>query len=174
MQEVWKPVVGYEGLYEVSDLGRVRSLPRKWVCGNGGVKYHDGKILKPHNNKCGYLIVSLYKNGEKKIKIHKLVAEAFLNHKSDISNRLVIDHINNDKKDNRLSNLQIITNRENCSKDKKNKTSKYTGVCWARTYNKWQVQIRHNKKSIYIGRYDCEIEAKNAYISKLNEINSNQ
>ena len=68
MKEEWKNIAGYEGLYEVSNLGRVRRL-----------KFGKTKVLKPQNNGCGYLFVSLYKNRVMKhCGIHRLVAETFI------------------------------------------------------------------------------------------------
>ena len=46
MQEIWKQINGYKGLYEVSNLGNIKSLPRKWIAGKGGLRYHEGKYLK--------------------------------------------------------------------------------------------------------------------------------
>lgn len=73
--EIWKPIVGYEGLYEVSSLGRVRSL------GNGGNNRHKGKgrVLKQELGNTGYYRVHLCKNNVRKHKsVHRLVAEAFI------------------------------------------------------------------------------------------------
>ena len=76
MKEQWKPVVGYEGLYEVSNLGRVKSLSRE-VVGNGGSTYMTKeRILKPASKK--YPQVSLSKDGtQKSYRVHTLVVEAF-------------------------------------------------------------------------------------------------
>lgn len=116
MQEVWQPVRGYEGLYEVSNQGRVRSLPgKRW---NGqGIHEFKGRILRPQS-KSRYLQVTLSKNGlTKTIKIHQLVAEAFLcpcpGIQGKTKNCYQIDHINNDSRDNRASNLQWLTRYEN-------------------------------------------------------------
>lgn len=164
MQEVWKPVVGYEGLYEVSNLGRVKSLPR-----NGTSK--NGRILS--QSKTGkYLNVGLRNKGLKTYLVHILVAKAFLDYKP-IKGLIVVDHIDNNGNNNMVTNLQVITSRENVSKDRIG-TSKYTGVHWSNYHNKFIAQIKINKKQYHIGCFDCEIEAKNAYISRLNEINKNK
>jgi hypothetical protein len=114
--ELWKPVVGYEGLYEVSDQGRVRSLPgKRW---NGqAVHEFKGRILRPQNS-CRYLHVALSRNGKVKTKrIHQLVAEAFLKPCPGKSGRgrnfYHVDHINNNPHDNRALNLQWLTHYEN-------------------------------------------------------------
>lgn len=96
--EFWKDIEGYEGLYQVSNIGQVKSLKRN-------------KILKPAPNSCGYLQVCLHKNGKQKtFRIHRLVAEAFLPNEDELPE---VDHINSDKTDNRVANLQWISHVEN-------------------------------------------------------------
>lgn len=78
--EIWKPVVGYEGLYDVSNLGNVRSLPKTWLASFGSKRSHNGIVLKPVIS-CGYFKVGLFKNKNREIKpIHVLVAESFLDY----------------------------------------------------------------------------------------------
>jgi hypothetical protein len=167
--EIFKDIPGYEGLYQVSNLGNVKSLSRQiW---NGKVFFiSKDKILKPGGNGTGYLLVMLRLGNNFKAKtLHSLVAETFLNHNKN-NKRIIVDHINGDRSDNRLENLQVITQRENTSKDKKNKTSKYTGVCWNRFNNKWMSGIRISGKKIHLGYFKCEEEANKAYQNKLKEI----
>jgi hypothetical protein len=155
-KEIWKDVIGYEGLYEVSNLGRVKSLG-----------YNKQRILKQAIRKIGYLQVGLYKNniGTTKL-VHQLVAESFLNHIPK-GNTLVVDHINNNKSDNRLKNLQIIPNRENGYKTQGKYSSKYVGVCWDKQEYKWKTQIRINGKLNFLGRFVNEQEASQAYQNRL-------
>lgn len=97
--ERWKAVVGYEGLYEVSDFGNVRSL-----------KYGKVRVLKPGVMK-GYYRVHLCKNGKRKsFLVHRLVVIMFI---GDIPKGMVVNHINENKFDNRLENLEIVTVKEN-------------------------------------------------------------
>lgn len=103
--EIWKPVVGYEGLYKVSNLGKVKAI--KWHRGN------EEKEIKPYTTYKGYLRLRLCKNGKgKQFQIHRLVAEAFI---PNPENKPYIDHINTDRTDNRVENLRWVTNKENCN-----------------------------------------------------------
>jgi len=164
--EIWKDIVGYEGLYQVSNLGRVKSLDKK-VWGGKSFYFKKGEIKAQILNPDSYYQVYLYKNNIKKtVKVHKLVAMAFLNH---IPNgyEIVIDHIDNNSKNNNLNNLQLISHRENCSKDKIGYSSKYPGVRFKD--GKWEVQILKNKKRYYLGRFLNEEDAYKAYLDKLNQ-----
>lgn len=101
--EIWKDIQGYEGLYQVSNLGNVKSL--NW--GNKG--YARNLYLKKHNK--GYLQVELAKDGETKMfTVHRLVAIHFVDGYAD---GLVVNHINEDKQDNRAENLEWCTTSEN-------------------------------------------------------------
>lgn len=156
--EVWKDIPDYQGLYQVSNLGRVKSL-----------RFNKEKLLKQEIKK-GYKVFYLSKDSKTKQKSsHQLVAMAFLGH-VPCGHKIVVDHINNDKLDNRVENLQIITNRENCSKDVKNKTSKYTGVSWDKHRGRWSSKIKINGNTINLGRYKCELAAHLAYQDKLKEL----
>jgi hypothetical protein len=167
--EVWKSIQNYEGLYEVSNLGNVKSLPKEQRCANG-YRITKEKILKKSVDGRGYFNVVFYKNGiPKTITVHKLVAITFLNHKTDGTLKLVIDHINANRLDNRIENLQIISQRENASKDRVG-SSKYTGVCWNKVAKKWMSQIKINGKLKYLGLFKCELAAHITYINKLKEM----
>ena len=104
--EVWRPVKGYEGLYEVSNLGNVRSLDRYVMLGNHGNQYCllKGKPIKSFPNSTGYLRVGLCKdNKNKKYLVHRLVAEAFIHNPNNLP---CIDHINTIRDDNKVENLR--------------------------------------------------------------------
>lgn len=159
-KEIWKDIPNYEGLYQVSNLGNVKSLNYN----NSG---HE-LLLKDGLDSKGYCNVRLSKNKVAKTKrVHQLVAIAFLNHTPDGTNKLVVDHINNIKADNRLENLQILTNRENISKGKGCFLSNYKGVTWEKSRNKWKSRIRINGKLKHLGYFINELEASNAYQNKL-------
>lgn len=169
-KEIWKDVIGYEGLYQVSNFGNIKSLPRKKNSRNNSFYYTKEKLLKLYNNN-GYLKVSIHKDSKMKlIKVHQLVVMAFLNHIPDGTQRLVVDHINDNKLDNRLENLQVVTQRYNAFKTQGKYSSKYKGVNWCKTHNKWISRIVLNKKRIYLGSFSCEISAHLAYKNKLKEI----
>lgn len=114
-QELWRPVAGYEGLYEVSSLGRVRSLDRV-VDNNGGCDFRSGRILKPSKNKNrrGELSVSLCKDGKPvSRKIHRLVAFAFPEICGEWFEGAEVDHINGNVKDDRAENLRFVDHLTN-------------------------------------------------------------
>lgn len=174
MQEIWKPVVGYEGIYEITNTGKVYSLPKKWIGAKGCIRSHNGKYLSVQKSTAGYFRVLLSKDGISKTReIHQLVAEAFLNH-TPCGYKLVVDHIDNDKTNNKVCNLQLITQRENASKNASKsineKTSKYVGVFFDKSRNKYQSKIKINNKIIFIGRFETEYEAHLAYQQKLKQL----
>ena len=154
MIEEFRDVKGFEGLYQVSDLGNVKSLTRKGCLKN--------RILKPTESGIGYLQVNLSKLGKlKPFTVHALVAGAFLGHKTR-GCKLVIDHINNDKLDNRTENLQLVTQRNNLNKDRKG-VSKYIGVSFRARNKKWTSSILVDGKRKYLGDFYLELEAAYAY-----------
>ena len=155
MEEIYKDIPGYKGMYQVSNLGNVKSFRKS-----------KERILKPSIGDKGYYVVTLFN----KRRIHQQVAEAFLNH-TPCGMKLVIDHINNDKLDNRVENLQVVTQRFNTSKTEGKGTSKYKGVSWYKKYNKWIAQITIDRKRINLGYFNCELAASLAYQNKLKTIN---
>jgi hypothetical protein len=159
MEEVWKDIPNYEGLYQVSNLGRVR------IFKNG--KYS----IRKNGTSRGYLNITLSLNRTRKtFLVHKLVAICFLNHVPDGTQKLVVDHINDNARDNRLENLQVITSRENVCKKQGNYTSKYKGVCWHKATRKWRAKLSVKYKSYWLGVFNTEEEASEVYQNKLKEI----
>ena len=112
-QEEWRPVVGYEGLYEVSDCGNVRSVDRTIVNKNGITRLLKGKLIHPivSGSERKYLQVHLSKNNKQEhVSVHRLVARAFVD---GYEPHLTIDHVNGNSYDNRAENLCWCTQREN-------------------------------------------------------------
>jgi hypothetical protein len=157
LKEEFRPVPGYEGYYEVSNFGNVKSLI-------------NDMILSPGlSNK--YYTVDLCKDGKgNTMRIHVLVAMAFLGHEPD-GYKIVVDHIDNNRINNNLTNLQLISHRENSSKDKKNGSSKYTGVSWKKNRNKWVANIKINGEKKHLGYFILEEAAAEAYQNALKMLN---
>lgn len=119
MNEHWKSIKGYEGLYEVSDLGNVRSLPRFATVTRNGLTYsrpYEGKVLKPTHRQHGYLGVMLYgkgghkKRGFKTFSVHRLVAEAFIPNPENLPE---VNHLDENKQNNRADNLEWASHIDN-------------------------------------------------------------
>lgn len=170
MTEIWKDVPGYEGHYEVSNLGQVRSIERTTVNPETGRRrWVRQQMLKPGDRK-GYKIVKLHKDHKSRMwGVHQIVACAFLGHKR-CGYDMVVDHVDNNPSNNTLENLQVITQRLNSSKDVKNKTSKYTGVHTIPNSNKFKATITVKGKMEYLGLFKTEEEASAAYQKRLHEI----
>lgn len=110
MEEIWKDIEGYEGLYQVSNLGRVKSLDRKIDFKDGRYATYKGRVLSP-KIKNGYKYVVVTQNSKyRTFLVHRLVAKAFL---PNPENKPCIDHINTDRTDNRVENLRWCTHKEN-------------------------------------------------------------
>lgn len=111
MNEIWKPVKGYEGLYEVSNLGNVKSLDRFVINHKNKKQFYPSKTLKKSKRKNGYLSVILSKNNiQKNLSVHRLVAISFI---PNNQNKKCVNHIDSDRSNNVLSNLEWTTHKEN-------------------------------------------------------------
>lgn len=149
--EIWKKIKDFED-YQVSNLGNVKSL-----------KFGKEKVLNKYLNKQGYYCVCLSVDNKKcKINVHILVAIAFFNHKP-CGYKLVVNHKDFDRSNNNLDNLEVVSQRENTNLKHFNFTSKYTGVSFNKTSNKWISQIHINGKQKYLGLFNTELEAHNKY-----------
>jgi hypothetical protein len=167
--EIWKPIPGYEGLYEVSSWGNVKSLERivKGSYRNLNQKVKE-KILKPYLS-FGYNIITLKKNGNgKHFRICRLVAKMFIDLFNDGE---VVNHLNEDKLDDYYKNLEWVSIRENTTYSTHSKTSLYKGVSYDHACNnkKWKATVYYNGKTRYLGRYFNEKEARQAYLDALKE-----
>jgi len=152
--EIWKAIPGYEGSYQVSNWGNVKSL-----------KFAKERILKPGVYTDGYLKVSLSKDGKQRTyKVHQLVAMVFLGHIRN-GHETVVNHIDNNQLNNHLNNLELVSNRYNSSCHKTD-----VGVCWRKDINKWHTQIRINGKKIHLGYFTNKEDALDMYQKALDNI----
>ena len=160
--ETWKDIPNYEGKYMVSNIGNVKSLNFK--------NTKKEKILKTTIAKCGYYYITLCKDGVRKKKCnHQLVAITFLNHKPNGFEK-VVNHKNFDKLDNRLENLEVVSNRENSNQKHIKSSSSYTGVNWDSRKKKWISKIHINNKNIFLGLFTDELKASEMYEKALKNI----
>ena len=160
--EIWKDIPNYEGKYMVSNMGNVKSLNFK--------NTKKEKILNTTIAKCGYHYITLCKEGVTKKKYnHQLAAMAFLNH-IPCGLDLVVNHKNFDKLDNRLENLEIVSNRENSNQKHIKSSSIYTGVHWDSRKKKWTSTIYINNKKVFLGLFTDEIKASDMYEKALKNI----
>ena len=159
-------------MYMISTTGRVKSVERKVNGRYGNISIMPSRLLTPCFSNNGYLHVTLSKSNIRLTKlIHKLSAMAFLGH-IPCGSKLVINHINLIKTDNRIQNLEIVTTRENTNLKHIPHSSKYTGV--SKNGKNWLCRIVHNGKSVHLGRFTNEYDAHLAYEKKLAEINQSK
>ena len=153
-------IVGFEGLYAVTDDGRVFSLK-------------TGKEIVQSTSKQGYKYVSLSKeNKHTTVYIHKAVFYSFHSYQRlTRTDDLVIDHIDGNKENNNLSNLRKITTRENTSRAKTNKFAK--GVHYYKHINKYSSEITIESERYYLGTFATPDEAADAYKTALRAYNEN-
>lgn len=166
--EVWKDIQGYEGFYQVSNYGNIRGVDRTRIC-RGIVMPIKGRILKQKISRFGYYHVTLGKDAKHTTFMsHRLVALAFID---NTENKSQVNHIDGNKLNNHISNLEWNTPRENMTHGRlrMNTSSKYTGVAWYKPTNKWRSQINIDGKNINIGYFHSEIEAAKSYQDKLKQ-----
>lgn len=163
LTEIWKPVVEWEGLYEVSNKGRVRSLNRWIPRGNSGY-YVQSRLMKLTLSDRGYYRVEL-REGYRKRKVqfvHVLVGKAFI----DTNHKGVFDHKNRNRQDNKVCNLRLATHsQDGANRIKHRGTSKYKGVSLVQRLisNPWSAQIHFKGTKKHLGYYPTQEQAALAY-----------
>ena len=164
MNEIWKYVSGFDGLYQVSNLGNIKSMPRNGTS-------NKERILKKRKDKDGYELITLCKNNKTTThKVHRLVASCFINNDNNYPD---IDHIDGIRANNSADNLRWCTRRQNMiwSREKcTTKTSKYVGVSYIKSRNRWSAYIKVNNKAKTIGWFDNEEDARQAYLKEYNKL----
>tara|TARA_R110002110_G_scaffold20751_3_gene83572 strand:- start:1833 stop:2372 length:540 start_codon:yes stop_codon:yes gene_type:complete len=160
-KELWKDIEGYDGNYQISNQGRVRSL-----------RFNKTKILKLQVHQgTGYLKTGIYKGGKQKwYRTHRLLAKAFL---PDWNESLQVDHINGVKTENHVENLRMVTHQENSRSflpKRPGSTSQFRGVHrinpskkWLKPSKKWRSSIKVGGKPKHVGCFNDEKEAARAY-----------
>lgn len=150
MKEVWKDIKGFENLYQVSNLGNVRSCDRDIIenTNEREIQHWCGKILTPEDTGKGYLRVDLAVNHKRTIKyVHRLVAEAFI---GDISG-LDVNHIDFNRKNNCVDNLEIISRKDNIRHSQRagryNSLYRKQASKWYNKYEQLKPQIQQDLKS---------------------------
>lgn len=162
--EVWKTIQGFED-YEVSNMGRVRNIADVDVLGR---KRHR-RILKPGLCSSGYYQVQLSNAGKpSRLLVHRLVASHFIPNPNNLPE---VNHKQGVKTDNRASELEWVSVRENMSHRNKGCSSTYTGVTWFKPRNKWRAQISINGRKKHLGLFLEEVDAANAYLVALTKNN---
>jgi hypothetical protein len=169
--EIWKNIINYETLYQISNLGNVKRLNTKFIDVLGRQQNVPEKILKQSFDGVGYLQVNLSKNGiSKHFAIHRLVAIHFID---NFFNLQYVNHKDKNKINNSITNLEWVSASENLShaKDKQNTTSKYVGISFNKHRNTWRARITINGKLITIGTFKTEEEANISKTQYLQENN---
>lgn len=170
--EIWKILVYENNNYSISNFGRVKSHNRQIIRSNGKIFTTKEIILKQSINKFGYLQVAFNKSEKLcSFRVHRLVGFYFIENKYNLKQ---INHIYGIRTDNKLENLEWVSNMENSCHRVLNskKSSKFIGVSFCKELNKWRAKIFLNNKQIHLGVFKSEIEAhlKRVEFEKLNGI----
>ncbi len=170
MKEIWKPIKNYTKLYEVSNLGRIRSIPRKKIQKRpyGDVEITvKGQIIAQYVNIGGYKIVSLRKDKQVKTSyVHRLVVESFIKNKKGN----YVNHKNGIRDDNRLENLEWCDRSYNDAHKYRELYGKKRGITFNSQSKKYIAAIKYRGTSYYIGSYYSKELAYDAFYQKYLEL----
>jgi len=160
MVEIWKDIIGYENIYKISNLGKIISNDRILNLKNGFKRFEKGREMKLTETHKGYLCVGLSKNSKNKtFEIHRLIAIHFIENPNNYN---IVNHIDGNKLNNNINNLEWVNLRENTTHgnlNKNNFTSKYPCVYKPKNSKKFIAEINYNGKKNYLGSYNTEKEA---------------
>ena len=169
MSEEWRSIECYEGLYEVSNTGRVRSVDRYVKYSNGQIHLHKGKVLSPVKSNLGYLLVSLCCNGKyKSISVHRLVAQAFIENPDNLPE---INHKDEDKTNNSVDNLEFCDrsynnnygSRKDKVRDTKIKNGYWTGLRSSLSKKEYNKKYYQDNREYYRQYYQKKKDTKYDY-----------
>ena len=148
-KEIWKDINEYEGFYQVSNLGNIKSLKRTANHKCGGTMVVKEKILKQEVVKGNYRRIRLSKHGKtKRFLVHRLVAIAFINIDE---NRTFVNHIDKNPSNNNLNNLEWVNKRENQTHAFLNKSNKHYAIHYCKSMKSYQISLFYNGIKNYLG-----------------------
>lgn len=159
--EHWKDINGFEGLYAISSLGRVKALRKTIYYDDGRVQTYKEYILKNSLMKIGYVSITLTKNKiAKSMYLHRLLADAFIDNPLGLSQ---VNHKDGNRSNNALSNLEYTSNRENTSHGYLRSFNKLPIGVQKTKYNRFKSVVWHNGVPKYLGTFDTPGEAHAEY-----------
>lgn len=168
--EEWRDIKGYEERYQVSSMGRIKTKRRRKAPRSAGDPFTEPRTHNEYLNKSGYPMARLSINSTtKRYLLHRIVASHFI---SEIPIGLVVNHIDGNPRNNKVSNLEIVSQFDNNRHGRvsKKSTSKYIGVFYDKQTNKWRAQLSFGGNRYNLGRYKTEELAFEQIKKKMLEI----
>lgn len=167
--ERWEDVIGFEGLYSVSNYGRIKSLRRSVEQGNGRIRTYQDRIMRLYVSKSGYVLVNFEHFGVTKKKgVHRVVAEAFIDNPHCFSQ---VNHIDEDKTNNRVKNLEWCTSKYNVNYG--HRKEKYRKTALNNPKNSTPV-LQYSFNGELIAEYPSIMETRRLFGSHVGEVCSHQ
>lgn len=168
-KEMWRPIRGYENLYEVSNLGKVRSLDRLVNSKCRSTRLAKGRIVSLSKVRGGYLQVDLWKdNKQTKLRVHRLVASAFPEICGEYVNGLEVDHLDTNPSNNKATNLRWCTHKENSNnpitRRHKSNAQKSEKAYWFGKLGKEHARsipiVQYDLQGKFLAEWDCACEVE--------------